>query len=133
MPKGDQLDAFGGPDQPVPAGPVYPENAGTVRKYPEGAGFVRGSPTSKAARPSLGRLWSLRALVLAFLEEQGAAGATDDELDQAFPNSGTPPRCRRVELVRLGKVMASGRTRPTRHGHQATVWVAVLPAEEGEL
>jgi hypothetical protein len=77
-------------------------------------------------------VWGLRALVLEYIREQGPAGSTDDQLEEVFPNSGTPPRCRRVELVRLGQVMASGRTRPTRSGHAATVWVAVLPAQEGE-
>lgn len=85
----------------------------------------RHSATSVAAaddiKPSANRL---RAVVWAAIG--GAAdGLTDEE---GIDLTGLPPstyRPRRVEGVQAGRVADSGRTRPTRSGRKAVVWVGV--------
>lgn len=52
-------------------------------------------------------------------------GRTDDELQDALAMPPNTERPRRVELVELGLVVDSGRTRPSRYGNPAVVWVAV--------
>lgn len=85
----------------------------------------RHSPTSRAAaesiKPSTG---TLRLRVLAYIRSAGAHGATDEELIDALGMAPSTARPRRIECVSAGWVHDSGRTRPTRSGRQATVWVA---------
>ena len=49
-------------------------------------------------------------------------GLTDRECQIALCMSGDTQRPRRVELVRMGLVRDSGRTRKTGTGREATVW-----------
>jgi hypothetical protein len=89
----------------------------------------RHSPTSVAAaeaiRPATGRL---RMAVLEYLRSCGQNGATDDEMQDALNGTlGMGPstqRPRRIELVEAGLVADSGRTRLTKAGRKAVVWVA---------
>lgn len=88
--------------------------------------FVHGSATSEAAhdsiKPSSARL---RSLVLAFICSRGPEGATDEECQVSLGMNPNTQRPRRIELVTKMSVRDSGRTRKTRAGRLATVWVAV--------
>ncbi len=85
--------------------------------------FVARSQTSRAAaeaiRPDTGRL---RLAVLVAIRDAG--GLTDEE---GIDATGISPNCyrpRRVELVQMGKVIDSGKTRLTKSLRKAVVWVA---------
>lgn len=64
-----------------------------------------------------------RGEVLAFIQAQGEEGATDEEMQARMPMPANTQRPRRIELVALGFVKSSGKTRPTRSGDHALVWV----------
>lgn len=87
--------------------------------------FQRHSATSKAAalsaEPTAG---TKRAIALAFLRGRGLVGATDEEMQELIPLTPNTQRPRRVELVKGKFVVDSGRTRKTRGGDEAVVWVA---------
>jgi len=61
--------------------------------------------------------------VWAFLKGRGDYGATDEE-GMALLQIGESYRPRRIALVDAGLVNDSGRTRETRSGRNAVVWVA---------
>lgn len=65
-----------------------------------------------------------RARILLFLQERGAQGATDDEIQATLGLSGDTERPRRQELETRHLVMCGNDTRPTRKGKPATVWYA---------
>lgn len=84
----------------------------------------RHSPTSVAAAEAIApRAGSLRAHVYDWLKARGADGGTDEEMQTALQMSPNTQRPRRVELEQLGLVQNSGRTRLTRAGRKAVVWV----------
>lgn len=89
------------------------------------APFQRHSATSKAAalsaEPTAG---TKRAIALAFLRGRGLVGATDEEMQELIPLTPNTQRPRRVELVKGKFVVDSGRTRKTRGGDDAVVWLA---------
>ena len=91
-----------------------------------GAPYQAHSETSKAAAkeitPHINRC---HRLILDYLKRVGIAGATDQELEDATGMGGSTVRPRRIELVKKELVEDSGRTRETRAGRKATVWVAV--------
>lgn len=66
------------------------------------------------------------ALVYQALIRAGKDGLTDDEIDERTPKHVTQnsTRPRRVNLVEAGLVADSRKTRPSRSGRKATVWVA---------
>jgi len=64
----------------------------------------------------------LQKRILNRLHFVGSRGCTDEELQVEFTNANTE-RPRRIELVRMGLVKDSGRTRETSSGRKATVWV----------
>lgn len=76
-----------------------------------------------AARAIEGVADTLRAKVWALLRERGEYGATDQELQDALGLPSNTQIPRRWELVNAGDVIASKRTRKTRAGRRATVWV----------
>lgn len=85
----------------------------------------RHSATSvEAARQIQGGAATLRQAVLNYLLACGDLGSTDEEAQLALNMQPSTSRPRRVELVNLGAVRDSGRTRLTRSGRKATVWVA---------
>lgn len=98
--------------------------------YGGNAPHVAGSATSKAAGESVDCL-SMRQKVWRIIVYQSSCstaygkryGATDDEIEQQLNLRHQTVSPRRRELVLLGKVVDSGRTRPTRSGRRATVWV----------
>jgi len=65
----------------------------------------------------------LRDVLLA-LRSWRQEGATDQEIQDALSMDPSTERPRRVDLVKRGLVKDSGRTRLTRSGRKATVWVA---------
>ena len=103
------------------------------------APHVRNSQTSKAAAESLPNLNKMERLVLTVIRDQGAHGATDDELIRLFTGpyfafnwAESTARARRVALMHKGLVVDSGkrrRTRPrgNRLGRWAVVWVVAEP------
>lgn len=89
------------------------------------------SPTSVAAaraiKPDTNRQ---RAIVYAAIRQAGSRGLSDEEGIDATGITASTYRPRRVELVGRGKVIASGKTRPTRSGRPATVWIATEYQEQ---
>jgi hypothetical protein len=99
-------------NQPIPA------------HKPAPAPFAAGSETSKAAAEAAGsRAPVQRERVLDFIRKCGERGATDDEGERALDMGTQSYTPRRGELVRLGRIVDSGRTRETRLGGTATVWI----------
>jgi hypothetical protein len=64
-----------------------------------------------------------RRIVLDMIRMAGEHGATDDEMQLELGMNPSTQRPRRVELVDDGWVEDSGRSRPTRSGVAAVVWV----------
>lgn len=84
------------------------------------------SGTSRGAAKRIAPLaHTMRGQVLAYLQRCGADGATDEEMQARMPMAANTQRPRRIELVADGFVRSSGRTRPTRSGDFAVVWVVV--------
>lgn len=85
-------------------------------------------PSREAAEQIKPHLGELQIEVLEQLARIGAHGWTDHELiaivaeAKRLPEEPNTVRPRRIELVRLGFVIDSGRTRKTRSGRKATVW-----------
>ena len=100
------------------------------------APYVVGSSTSKAAAKAVTRSGTKEAherKTLAFLRAMGERGATDHEIDAHFRDIGEKfitMRPRRRNLVVLGDVEDSGRTRLTPSLRESTVWVATSQAQE---
>ena len=92
--------------------------------YPVTPGYVPHSPTSREAAERIEPVaGTMRAKVLDVIRGRGAEGATDDEIQRVLDLSQNSARPRRRELELGGLVRDSGRTRPTRSGRQAAVWV----------
>ena len=90
-----------------------------------GAPYQKHRRTSKAAAvaivPHLNRL---QALLLELLEEAGARGLTDNQMQKKSGLSDNTQVPRRIELLRDFKLIApSGRKRKTSSGNPAIVWV----------
>lgn len=89
------------------------------------APYQRHSETSKEAAERIEpNLASLRGKVLAYIRNCGHRGATDDEVQIALCMNPSTQRPRRIELWTWGWVRKTDRTRATRSGRSATVWVA---------
>lgn len=82
------------------------------------------SATSRAAaegiKPAAG---TLRAKVLDCIQNS-ASGLSDENVQDLLQMPASTQRPRRIELVRAGLVIDSGRTRLTRSGRSAVVWCA---------
>lgn len=76
---------------------------------------------AEAIKPSAARL---RTRVYERLVLAGWDGMTDEELQVALRMPPSTQRPRRVELVKMGTVIDSGRKRRTVSGRKAIVWVA---------
>lgn len=74
-----------------------------------------------AIRPQANRL---RAVVWDAIRAAGMDGLTDEEIQERLNMVGNTARPRRRELQLAGRVRDSGKTRPTRRGRKAVVWVA---------
>ncbi len=87
--------------------------------------FQAHSPTSRrAAVEGESAAETQRKRVLMFLQDIGESGATDEEMQLGLGMVGNTQRPRRVELFRADLICDSGRTRPTRSGRLAVVWMA---------
>jgi hypothetical protein len=85
----------------------------------------RHSVTSREAAESIKPDASeLRRRVLAYLRGRGEDGATDEEMQDALGMGGSTQRPRRRELELAETVRNSGRTRRTKSGRNAVVWIA---------
>jgi hypothetical protein len=106
---------FDGPDDdPPPAEP-----------YGGRAPSVAGSATSEAAADSkLATKDSDEGRVYGYVVRAGERGATNDEIEAALGLIHQNASARTRTLVLKGRLRDSGRTRATRSGRQASVWVA---------
>jgi len=83
------------------------------------------SETSRRAAERIAPLaGTKRAAVLEYIEQCGEIGATDEEMQARMPMPANTQRPRRIELCAMGFVKSNGKTRPTRSGDHALVWVA---------
>lgn len=98
-----------------------------ARKLP----YVRGSKTSKAAAVSQLPVKAAvdEARVAAYIYGCGLTGSTDDEIEVSLGMIHQTASARRNGLARKNLVVNSGRTRPTRTGCHATVWISTSVAE----
>ena len=71
-----------------------------------------------------GSAGTLRARVFAHVQEQGARGATCDEIEEALDLKHQTASARVRELALRGDLEDSGKRRDTRSGRKAVVWVA---------
>jgi hypothetical protein len=97
------------------------------------APFQPHSATSKAAAKAVEpKLNGQQRMIRRYLTGRGPSGATDEEiaLDLGFTASTARPR--RVELVELGLVKDSGKTRAGSSGRKMTVWIACEPTKEAD-
>ena len=89
------------------------------------APYQSHSETSRSAarqiKPHLGRL---QDMVLTFLRQRGAYGATDEEIQEALALNPSTQRPRRIELVAKGLAIDLGPKRKTRSGRMASVWIS---------
>lgn len=69
---------------------------------------------------------TLRLKILDILVSAGTRGNTDDEIELITRLRHQTVSARRRELVLLSVVCDSGRTRMTRSGRRATVWIATV-------
>ncbi len=95
-----------------------------LNMFSGGIKYIRGSATSKAAAEELTTSKTLRGQVYRMLVTRGNNGATDEEMQQWCHMNPSSQRPRRIELVSMQLAQDSGRTRPTRAGRSAVVWVA---------
>jgi len=90
--------------------------------------YAKNSPTSKAAAESMvfhapnirDRVFSAIYATRTF---SGMSGLTCDEAEVACGLSHQTVSARIRELFKAGRIKDSGRTRPTRSGRKAVVWV----------
>lgn len=86
---------------------------------------TNGTATSNVAaeriEPAAG---TLRALVLAYVRQCGEIGATDEEIQLALDMNPSTERPRRQELEKLGLILRTERTRLTRSGRSAVIFIA---------
>jgi hypothetical protein len=89
------------------------------------APFIPHSPESFRAAVSIecSRV-TLRRSVYRDILYSGDHGRTDDELQVRLSMNPSTERPRRIELWEAGLIRSSGRTRNTRSGRKAIVWIA---------
>jgi hypothetical protein len=80
------------------------------------------SPTSKAAAEAIKpKIGPMHTMIRNFLRVCGSA--TDEEMQRVLNIPANTQRPRRRELQVTGLIIDSGKTRATRSGRQAVVWV----------
>lgn len=91
-----------------------------------GPGFARNDhpDTAKDAADDIASVsGAQRRAVYDCIMDAQEYGRTDQEIQLLLHLSGNAERPRRTELVKMGKVVDSGRTRTTHSNRQAVVWV----------
>lgn len=82
------------------------------------------SATSKAAaEQAKPTATTMRAEVFELLEARAEYGATDEEIATCCNMNPSTARPRRIDLVKSGEVVDSGRTRLTKSNRESTVWI----------
>lgn len=113
------------------SGPWYKDDddLAILLASPKPPPFVKGSDTSKAAADSIKPFVAAdKAKVFQYIEKQGDAGSTDDQIEVALDLRHQTASARRRDLVLDGAVKDSRERRKTRSGRSAAVWVAVPKA-----
>ena len=107
----------------------HPNRSDVVPVVPQRAApYVAGSRTSAAAARSIaGRSKSMQDRVLEFFKLRGQFGGTDQEIANFLRLPENSIRPRRIELVQIGLVCDSGKTRLTKSRRSAVVWI-IAPA-----
>jgi hypothetical protein len=82
-------------------------------------------PTSRAAATAIVPIAAKQRQAVLDALRASWDGLTDEQIGEAVGIGGSSSRPRRIELVKAGLVIDSGRTRPTRAGRQAVIWEAV--------
>lgn len=99
---------------------------GTQLTFAVPAPAHNGTPTSRAAaeriEPTAG---TLRRDILDYLRACGDDGATDEQMQFACNINANTQRPRRQELERMGWVARTTRTRLTKSGRHAVIFVAM--------
>lgn len=90
--------------------------------YPNTPGYQATDTSLSAAKAIAPLCNSLQHLVLAFINDKGPVGATDDEIQNECGLNPNTARPRRRELQLKGHVIDSGQRRSTRTGRAAIVW-----------
>lgn len=86
---------------------------------------VKGSKTSKAAADSMVKSGKdLCARIMVLFRDVGAQGMTCDEVEEAMELRHQTASARIVELVDDGSLTKTDRTRKTRSGRAAAVYIA---------
>ena len=86
--------------------------------------YNRNGPTSKAAAVSMiPYAPNIRERVFEVLRDGQISGLTFDVIEFVLGKSHQTVSARIRELFKAGRIKDSGRTRPTRSGRKAVVWV----------
>lgn len=98
---------------------------GTQLTFVTPAPATNGTPTSSEAaaqiEPTAG---TLRAAVLEYVRNCKQHGATDEEVQVALSMNPSTQRPRRQELEKQGLILRTDRTRLTKSGRHAVIFVA---------
>jgi hypothetical protein len=86
--------------------------------------FQAHSATSKAAAVGYADKAPNARLRVYTLIQRWSDGLTDEEIQNVLSMNPSSQRPRRIELEQAGLVKDSGRTRKTRSGMRAAIWVA---------
>lgn len=87
--------------------------------------FIKHSPESQTAAEAVAPVaGTKRYAVLQFIAAQGLNGATDDEIQMGLGMNPSTERPRRIELYEGRFIVKLRKTRPTRGGRQAVIWLA---------
>lgn len=103
---------------------------GTQIAFVAPAPVTNGTSTSNEAaariEPAAG---TLRAQALDYIRACGEIGATDEEIQLALSMNPSTQRPRRQELEKLGMILRTSRTRPTRSGRSAVIFIATYEVQ----
>lgn len=119
MTQPDLFQRFGQPlvgEDPLTGKPAHPAG-----KLPPHSEPTTSREAAKSIAPTAA---ALRDKVLAYLRSRGAYGATDEETQESLQMPGNTQRPRRSELVEERLVRDSEKTRTSKSGRAAKVWVA---------
>ncbi len=86
--------------------------------------FAKNRPTSKAAAKGAAKnAATVREQIRSYITKRGDKGATCDEIETKLQLTHQSASARVYDLKAQGLIVASGTTRATRSGRQATVYV----------
>lgn len=91
--------------------------------YHPATGARHPTTSFQAAQQARETARTQRERVYEYIRGCGEYGATDEEIQDALA-MGDSHRARRIELERSRRIWLTGRTRPTKRGGNARVWIA---------